>query len=448
MPHKRNPKVAERISGLARVVRAAAVVGLENMPLWHERDISHSSAERIVDPGRVPRARLHARPVHLDRRRPRRLSGADGAEPLGLARPRSSRTGCCSRWSSRALDRARRVPARAAQRDARVGRGARLPRARRAPTPRSPRSSTRPRSTTSSTSTRPSRTSTPYVRPSPPTRHQGGTRPCLKPHARRQRQGPRALRPRRRAPAARRERPDLDLRRHPADRDPRQGTRAHGPLGVLVRADAATSCRTTCSPCARTAARPSAGGSRCCRSSASCAATSPGSGWKDYLRDRRGLRARAAGRARRVAAAARADLHAGDEGADRPRREHRPRRRGRARRRGALRRGRADRARALRVRLRLRARARDHPRRHEARVRHRRATAGSCSATRRSRPTRRASGRPTSTQPGGTPPSFDKQFVRDYCESLGWDKTVPGPRAARRRRRPARAPATSRRSSS
>src|SRR5262245_42541925 len=50
MPHKRNPKVAERISGLARVVRAAAGVGLENMPLWHERDISHSSAERIVLP--------------------------------------------------------------------------------------------------------------------------------------------------------------------------------------------------------------------------------------------------------------------------------------------------------------------------------------------------------------------------------------------------------------
>src|SRR6266508_1747043 len=50
MPHKRNPKVAERISGLARVVRAASQVGLENMPLWHERDISHSSAERVVIP--------------------------------------------------------------------------------------------------------------------------------------------------------------------------------------------------------------------------------------------------------------------------------------------------------------------------------------------------------------------------------------------------------------
>ncbi len=50
MPHKRNPKVAERICGLARVVRAAALVGMENVPLWHERDISQSSAERVVIP--------------------------------------------------------------------------------------------------------------------------------------------------------------------------------------------------------------------------------------------------------------------------------------------------------------------------------------------------------------------------------------------------------------
>src|SRR5438105_13634269 len=50
MPHKRNPVVAERICGLARVVRAGATVGLENVALWHERDISHSSAERVVIP--------------------------------------------------------------------------------------------------------------------------------------------------------------------------------------------------------------------------------------------------------------------------------------------------------------------------------------------------------------------------------------------------------------
>ena len=50
MPHKRNPIVAERICGLARVVRAAAVVGFENVALWHERDISHSAAERVAIP--------------------------------------------------------------------------------------------------------------------------------------------------------------------------------------------------------------------------------------------------------------------------------------------------------------------------------------------------------------------------------------------------------------
>ena len=50
MPHKRNPIVSERICGLARVVRGHALVGLENVALWHERDISHSSAERVVLP--------------------------------------------------------------------------------------------------------------------------------------------------------------------------------------------------------------------------------------------------------------------------------------------------------------------------------------------------------------------------------------------------------------
>jgi adenylosuccinate lyase len=50
MPHKRNPVVAERICGLARIVRSASLVGLENVALWHERDISHSSAERVVLP--------------------------------------------------------------------------------------------------------------------------------------------------------------------------------------------------------------------------------------------------------------------------------------------------------------------------------------------------------------------------------------------------------------
>jgi len=50
MPHKRNPILSERMTGMARLLRGYAQVGLENVALWHERDISHSSAERVVLP--------------------------------------------------------------------------------------------------------------------------------------------------------------------------------------------------------------------------------------------------------------------------------------------------------------------------------------------------------------------------------------------------------------
>ena len=50
MPHKRNPITGERLSGLARVIRGYAITAMENVALWHERDISHSSAERIILP--------------------------------------------------------------------------------------------------------------------------------------------------------------------------------------------------------------------------------------------------------------------------------------------------------------------------------------------------------------------------------------------------------------
>ena len=50
MPHKKNPVLSENLCGLARVIRANSIVALENIPLWHERDISHSSAERIIFP--------------------------------------------------------------------------------------------------------------------------------------------------------------------------------------------------------------------------------------------------------------------------------------------------------------------------------------------------------------------------------------------------------------
>jgi adenylosuccinate lyase len=50
MPHKRNPILTENLTGLSRIVRSAVVPALENMTLWHERDISHSSVERMIGP--------------------------------------------------------------------------------------------------------------------------------------------------------------------------------------------------------------------------------------------------------------------------------------------------------------------------------------------------------------------------------------------------------------
>jgi adenylosuccinate lyase len=50
MPHKRNPITGEKLSGLARLIRGNAIAALENVPLWHERDISHSSVERVIFP--------------------------------------------------------------------------------------------------------------------------------------------------------------------------------------------------------------------------------------------------------------------------------------------------------------------------------------------------------------------------------------------------------------
>ena len=50
MPHKRNPILSERLTGMARLLRGYSQVGLENVALWHERDISHSSTERVVLP--------------------------------------------------------------------------------------------------------------------------------------------------------------------------------------------------------------------------------------------------------------------------------------------------------------------------------------------------------------------------------------------------------------
>src|SRR5207248_6226960 len=50
MPHKRNPIVSERVTGIARLLRGYALAGMEDVALWHERDISHSSVERVALP--------------------------------------------------------------------------------------------------------------------------------------------------------------------------------------------------------------------------------------------------------------------------------------------------------------------------------------------------------------------------------------------------------------
>ena len=50
MPHKRNPITCERVAGLSRILRGNALAGFENIALWHERDITHSSVERVIFP--------------------------------------------------------------------------------------------------------------------------------------------------------------------------------------------------------------------------------------------------------------------------------------------------------------------------------------------------------------------------------------------------------------
>ena len=355
MPHKRNPVVAERLSGLARVVRAAAPVGLENVALWHERDISHSSAERVVLPDAflaldymLDRFAWLVDGLVVD-------AGADAAESRRVARPglQPARPARARRVGALA---GRGVPARPAKRPARLGRGARLPGARRGGSgDRRP-----PGPGVAGRGVRPRRRVSRHV--DVLFERLGGLaerlenerrRPFMpEGRPRREREGPRDLRARRRAPAARRQRPDLDVRRRAPDRDPRQGSRAHRPLGLLVRAHARASSPTTCSHSDRTGGRPRRAGSRCCRSSASSAATWPApagrttrtTGACAATGSRPGCASRSGSRQPIFTPATKAQ--------DGPRREHRPRPGGRARRLRAPRRGRARLDRALRARAR------------------------------------------------------------------------------------------------
>ena len=97
MPHKRNPVLSENLTGLARLMRAAVVPALENVTLWHERDISHSSVERVIGPDATMAldfalARLAGMIERLTV-----YPAADGGQPRKPRRRRALAARCCWR---------------------------------------------------------------------------------------------------------------------------------------------------------------------------------------------------------------------------------------------------------------------------------------------------------------------------------------------------------------
>ena len=122
MPHKRNPILAERICGLARVLRGYSQVGMENIALWHERDISHSGAERVVLPDatialdymqHLATRIVEGMTVHTDRMQAEhRAHPRRPLQPAGPDRPGRVRD-----------DPRRRLPGRPGERPAGLGRG-------------------------------------------------------------------------------------------------------------------------------------------------------------------------------------------------------------------------------------------------------------------------------------------------------------------------------------
>ena len=79
MPHKRNPVLSENLTGLARMVRAYVMPALENVALWHERDISHSSVERMIGPDATATLDFALDAARRHHRQARRLSGEHAA---------------------------------------------------------------------------------------------------------------------------------------------------------------------------------------------------------------------------------------------------------------------------------------------------------------------------------------------------------------------------------
>ena len=123
MPHKRNPILTENVCGLARLVRGYALAALENMALWHERDISHSSVERVIAPdatialdfmlarlagvveGLEVRPDACAQNLERARRRDLLRAGAARARPQGRARATRRIAGCSATRSPAATSR-------------------------------------------------------------------------------------------------------------------------------------------------------------------------------------------------------------------------------------------------------------------------------------------------------------------------------------------------------
>ena len=476
MPHKRNPILSERIAGLARLLRGYAQTGFENQPLWHERDISHSSAERVILPdATILLDYMLARTTGLVEGlvvRPERMR--ENIE-RGLGLHASSRVLLALVERGRALARGR-VRDRPAQRPPRRRRAGAAAGACSRPTRPSRRSCRSPTST-------PASTTTAVLRHVPeviarldalearcarggPSRETEG-RCCALSAVRAVGQGARPVPARRRAPAARRVGPAVGLRRRPADADPRQGPRPDRPVALLVRARRPAivpnhllgdrprrRCRPTLGadpdvadelrgrmmigPAGRGAARRVRGPRLPVRL-----------GLEGVPDDRRGVRHPAPAGPPRERPAAGADLHARLEGAGRRARREHPVREGRD----------ADRPRAggrgpRGVARPVRATAPRSASGRGSSSRTRSSSSGSC---------RRAScilidevmtpdsvallGRRGRTSPGRAQASYDKQFVRDWLERSRGTKTAPGPELPGRRRRRAPAPATSRPSS-
>ena len=81
MPHKRNPVLSENVTGLARLVRGYVTPALENVALWHERDISHSSVERMIGPDATVTLDFALHRLTEDHRQAGRLSGTHAKKP-------------------------------------------------------------------------------------------------------------------------------------------------------------------------------------------------------------------------------------------------------------------------------------------------------------------------------------------------------------------------------